>query len=407
MSQHDYDFANQSGALFRSDLNSFAGSIVSNNSGASEPATKFAYMWWVDTTSGWLKLRNSTNTAWIKISRLSSAGSIWRAISSRSVDAIIVDGDFGSMIRATAAFTQTLAAASTYGNGFWFSFRNDSGSDCIIDPSGAELINGSATMIIPASSSVDILCSGSAWHSRGEIVLVETGSIKPWPSASTPAGWLECDRAEYLQAAYPALYSAIGTTFNDGSETSGGYFRVPDLRGRTPIGAGTGTVAETATGVDDGADTFTVASNYDTWITGMKVQLSTTGTLPTNLATATDYWLIRISDTLVAFATTLALAQNGTKRTFTGIGTGNHRIIHTLNVRALGSKLGEEAHAMSITELLAHTHGLNGGGQFNASGGSQPAMTFNVPAVNTNSRGGNSAMNNMSPSLCLRWLIKT
>jgi len=67
MAQHDYDIANQSGANFRTDLNNALDAIVSNNSGSSEPSTKFAYEWWIDTTNNLLKLRNSANNAWITL----------------------------------------------------------------------------------------------------------------------------------------------------------------------------------------------------------------------------------------------------------------------------------------------------------------------------------------------------
>jgi len=67
MAQHDYDIANQSGANFRTDLNNALDAIVSNNSGSSEPSTKFAYEWWIDTSNNLLKLRNSANNAWITI----------------------------------------------------------------------------------------------------------------------------------------------------------------------------------------------------------------------------------------------------------------------------------------------------------------------------------------------------
>ena len=56
MAQHDYDIANQSGANFRTDLNNALDAIVSNNSGSSEPSTKFAYEWWIDTSNNLLKL---------------------------------------------------------------------------------------------------------------------------------------------------------------------------------------------------------------------------------------------------------------------------------------------------------------------------------------------------------------
>src|SRR5262245_20388174 len=67
MSQHDYVIDNQAGAPFRADLNSALQAIVSNNSGTSEPATKYAYMLWVDTTANLLKMRNAANNAWITL----------------------------------------------------------------------------------------------------------------------------------------------------------------------------------------------------------------------------------------------------------------------------------------------------------------------------------------------------
>jgi hypothetical protein len=67
MAQHDYDIANATGANFRADLNNALDAIVSNNSGSSEPSTKFAYEWWIDTSNNLLKLRNSANNAWITL----------------------------------------------------------------------------------------------------------------------------------------------------------------------------------------------------------------------------------------------------------------------------------------------------------------------------------------------------
>jgi len=73
MAQHDYDIANQSGAAFRQDLNNCLDAIVSQNSGASEPSTTYAYQWWADTTSGLLKIRASDNASWITVGTLASA----------------------------------------------------------------------------------------------------------------------------------------------------------------------------------------------------------------------------------------------------------------------------------------------------------------------------------------------
>jgi len=64
MSQHDYVLDNQDGASFRQDINAVLQAIASLNSGATEPATPYAYMLWQDTTAGVIKQRNAANTGW-------------------------------------------------------------------------------------------------------------------------------------------------------------------------------------------------------------------------------------------------------------------------------------------------------------------------------------------------------
>jgi hypothetical protein len=70
MAQHDYVLDNQSGAEFRADLNNALSAIVSQNSGAFEPSTTYAYMLWADTTSNQLKQRNAANTDWVVLQEL-------------------------------------------------------------------------------------------------------------------------------------------------------------------------------------------------------------------------------------------------------------------------------------------------------------------------------------------------
>lgn len=65
------------------------------------------------------------------------------------------------------------------------------------------------------------------------------GEVRWVAFAAAPSGWLACDGSVVLQATYPDLYAAIGTTWNTGGEL-GTEFRLPDFRGRSPVGAGTG-----------------------------------------------------------------------------------------------------------------------------------------------------------------------
>lgn len=65
--QHDMVIDNATASAVRADINSSLAALVSNSSGATEPATKYAYQFWADTTTGLMKQRNSANTSWATI----------------------------------------------------------------------------------------------------------------------------------------------------------------------------------------------------------------------------------------------------------------------------------------------------------------------------------------------------
>lgn len=68
MSQHDYSITNSdanTGVTMRAAINAALQALASCNSGATEPATPYAYMWWADTTTGILKQRNAANDGWV------------------------------------------------------------------------------------------------------------------------------------------------------------------------------------------------------------------------------------------------------------------------------------------------------------------------------------------------------
>lgn len=67
MSQHDYIIDNQTSANLRTDLNNALAAIVSQNSGATAPASTYANQFWYDTSTDQLKQRNETNTVWITL----------------------------------------------------------------------------------------------------------------------------------------------------------------------------------------------------------------------------------------------------------------------------------------------------------------------------------------------------
>lgn len=66
--------------------------------------------------------------------------------------------------------------------------------------------------------------------------LVPTGTILFYGSATAPTGWLSCNGASVATSTYPALFAVVGYSFGG----AGANFTLPDLRGRSPIGTGTG-----------------------------------------------------------------------------------------------------------------------------------------------------------------------
>lgn len=69
----------------------------------------------------------------------------------------------------------------------------------------------------------------------GAVPRTPIGVIMPYVGIDTPSGWLLCDGAEYRTGDFYDLFQVI--QFKFGSNVSTGFFRVPDLRGRTPLGA--------------------------------------------------------------------------------------------------------------------------------------------------------------------------
>jgi len=62
------------------------------------------------------------------------------------------------------------------------------------------------------------------------------GELRFFP-LNPPSGWLPCDGQIYSSVAYSALFGKIGSTFGGNGIST---FAVPDLRGRTIVGQGSG-----------------------------------------------------------------------------------------------------------------------------------------------------------------------
>jgi len=85
------------------------------------------------------------------------------------------------------------------------------------------------------------------------------GEIIPYASDTSPdPRWITCDGASLLRADFPDLFTVIGTAYGSVDAT---HFNIPDLRGRVPLGDGTGTGLSTyALGNTGGEEAHTLTT---------------------------------------------------------------------------------------------------------------------------------------------------
>ena len=67
--------------------------------------------------------------------------------------------------------------------------------------------------------------------------LTPIGSIMPYAGTTEPTGWKFCNGQELSQGVYETLFEILGFTYGPEIEVTNGFFKVPDLRGRFPLGS--------------------------------------------------------------------------------------------------------------------------------------------------------------------------
>jgi len=165
----------------------------------------------------------------------------------------------------TASLTGTASTATNLaaGSGGTIPYQSAAGTT-------AMLSNGTAGQLLQANG-------GTAAPSWVASPGVPTGSLFPFAGSAAPTGYLLCDGSAVARTGtYAALFAVIGTTYGsgDGSTT----FNLPDLRGRMPLGAGTG-VGLNASGTGKPAGTNQTARTAGQW-GGEETHLLTSSEMP-------------------------------------------------------------------------------------------------------------------------------
>ena len=129
MATHDYVIDNATGANVRADINLVLQAILTNNSSSSAPSTTAAYMWWADTTNGVLKIRNSSDNAWVELLQLD--GTLTLEDGSKTAPALAFRDDLNTGIFSSAADTFNVATAGVE--------RLELGATTIFNEDGADV----------------------------------------------------------------------------------------------------------------------------------------------------------------------------------------------------------------------------------------------------------------------------
>jgi microcystin-dependent protein len=89
--------------------------------------------------------------------------------------------------------------------------------------------------------------------------IIPAGSLMMTATSSAPTGWLLCDGSDVSRTTYADLFTAISTTYGSADSST---FKLPDLRGRVPIGSGTGAGLTARTlAATGGAETHTLTES--------------------------------------------------------------------------------------------------------------------------------------------------
>lgn len=194
MATHDYVINDQTTPAFRSDLNNALAAIASNNSNATAPTTTYAGMWWNDTTSNYLKIRNAADSAWI----------------------IVGEYDFGN--NRFKLITDSIKAASA-------------GGIDIYDSTGSKIIDlqiASEATAVAGTNNTELMTPLRV----AQATPFSPGIIFPYAGLTAPSGYLLCYGQSVSTSTYASLFAVVGYTYGG----SGSSFTIPDLRGRVIAG---------------------------------------------------------------------------------------------------------------------------------------------------------------------------
>lgn len=174
-----------------------------------------------------------------------------------------------------------------------------------------------------------------------------------------------------VQASGFYKYLASATAVSAAATVVPGILKLVDVIGFYRVTSVTTTTAQATTNTLGFGDTFTADAGTDiitmtsttnipsNILTGTRVRLTTTTTLPAGLALATDYYVIKVTDSTFKLATSYANAIAGTAINITDAGTGTHTMSRLLPRYTNGAGVQAIIFNSNATALGAATPNLS------------------------------------------------
>jgi len=242
--------------------------------------------------------------------------------------------------------------------------------------------NGTSTpsFVAPGASGNLLTSNGTTWQSSTPAASssLPTGALMPYAGASAPTGYLLCDGSSVSSSTYLALHAVISNTYGGSAYTgsAGLNFTLPDLRGRLPMGAGSG-VGLNSSGTGAPSGTAQTARTRGQWL-GEETHLLTTAELASHT-----------HDNTVG-------SSAGGSNSITGGMNANENHSHYLDMSSYNGSGNYTAvglngpqypsNGQTKTTNLAHTHNIG---------------------INNVAAGGNSRHAIIPPVVILNYIIKT
>jgi len=182
----------------------------------------------------------------------STGGKRWNTIRAKTLDVDQIIGDVEGNISGNSSTATNLKSVTTFklegdviSNSVQFDGAVGGIEKTFVTTITADIISDKPEPLPNRSQTNDTILvfrSGTGFLRETRDVFiadlgVPVGSLMPYAGQEAPDGYLLCDGSEIEKRKYPALYSILGNIYNGsiplvGVET----FRLPDLRGRFPLG---------------------------------------------------------------------------------------------------------------------------------------------------------------------------